>query len=291
MFIAAAIQQNRSQYFTLLIVGASHLLALYLIWQTRTELAIAVPSRENSMQVRFIDLNKTQEVEKSSAAHSQVNKTTEQYQQGKSQQKTVENNKTDHVAIIQATQSTKTVVASQSKAKTADKSAKNDVQSNQNRQSTQDKAQQSNDQTQQNSQQQTQTSSNLANSGTAQNKNDDASSSRQGQDSKQEQNTAALEKTAAPIPVSRVDVLSLGKFSYDDHELQNQQRLIILTLQIDAKGQATAVRIKQSSGIASLDDRAVKAMHKSKFKPHKVNGEAVAIVVDFPFQLKLGRNR
>ncbi|WOE42579.1 energy transducer TonB [Acinetobacter chinensis] len=101
--------------------------------------------------------------------------------------------------------------------------------------------------------------------------------------------SAASDKV--PIPINRVDVLSLGKLTYDDRELQNQQRLVVLTIHINAKGLPVNIHVKQSSGLESLDERAMAAIRKSKFKPHKMNGEAVAVIVDFPIQLKLSRNR
>ena len=93
-----------------------------------------------------------------------------------------------------------------------------------------------------------------------------------------------------PIQVSRVDVLSFGKFSYDDRELRQQTRMVELRLRINENGQPIDIQLKQSSGIASLDERVLNAARQSKFKPYKVNGRAVAIVVDFPVQLKLSRD-
>lgn len=93
-----------------------------------------------------------------------------------------------------------------------------------------------------------------------------------------------------PIQVSSVDVLSFGKFSYDDRELRQQARMVELRLRINENGQPIDIQLKQSSGIASLDERVLNAARQSKFKPYKVNGRAVAIVVDFPVQLKLSRD-
>lgn len=293
MFLAAAIQQHRPQYLTFLLVGTSHLLALYLIWQSTAELAIAVPSRENAIQVRFVNLKQTQTLQQS-AATQQLSISREQQQQDQSQAQAATNTnvKTKRAPIIHATSSTKTVAATKTDTQSVDQSAQKMTKAMQQTQSKQQTSEQRQHQQQQSKQQQSDTSSHLAtNTAGTQNKSQEASSDRQSKDSQQEQNTAAVEQNAAPIRVNRVDILSLAKFSYDDRELQNQQRLILLSLQINAQGQLISIQVKQSSGIASLDERAMKAMYKSKFKPHKVNGEAVAIVVDFPFQLKLGRNR
>lgn len=94
-----------------------------------------------------------------------------------------------------------------------------------------------------------------------------------------------------PVQVSSVDVLSFGKFNYDDRELRQQTRMVELRLRINENGQPIDIQLKQSSGIRSLDERVLNAARQSRFKPYKVNGRAVAIIVDFPVQLKLSRNR
>lgn len=94
-----------------------------------------------------------------------------------------------------------------------------------------------------------------------------------------------------PVQVSSVDVLSFGKFNYDDRELRQQTRMVELRLRINENGQPIDIQLKQSSGIASLDERVLNAARQSRFKPYKVNGRAVAIVVDFPVQLNLSRGR
>ncbi|MFT4020384.1 MAG: TonB family protein [Acinetobacter sp.] len=94
-----------------------------------------------------------------------------------------------------------------------------------------------------------------------------------------------------PIQVSSVDILNFGGFKYDDRELLNQNRLVVLTIVIDENGKATSVKIKKSSEIESLDQRALKSAYKAKFKPQKINGAASTIVVDVPIQLKLSRSR
>lgn len=93
------------------------------------------------------------------------------------------------------------------------------------------------------------------------------------------------------VQVSSVDVLSFGRLDYDDRELKQQNRLVELRIRINEKGQPIDIQLRQSSGIQSLDERVMQAARKSKFKPHKINGRAVTIVVDFPVQLKLNRGR
>ncbi|MFA2970451.1 energy transducer TonB [Acinetobacter pittii] len=93
------------------------------------------------------------------------------------------------------------------------------------------------------------------------------------------------------VQVSSVDVLSFGGLDYDDRELKQQNRLVELRIRINEKGQPINIQLHQSSGIQSLDERVIQAARKSRFKPHKINGRAVTIVVDFPVQLKLNRGR
>ncbi len=93
------------------------------------------------------------------------------------------------------------------------------------------------------------------------------------------------------VQVSSVDVLSFGGLDYDDRELKQQNRLVELRIRINEKGQPIDIQLRQSSGIQSLDERVMQAAGKSRFKPHKINGRAVTIVVDFPVQLKLNRGR
>ncbi|MDP9803387.1 energy transducer TonB [Acinetobacter calcoaceticus] len=93
------------------------------------------------------------------------------------------------------------------------------------------------------------------------------------------------------VQVSSVDVLSFGGLDYDDRELKQQNRLVELRIRINEKGKPIDIQLRQSSGIASLDERVMQAARKSRFKPHKINGRAVTIVVDFPVQLKLNRGR
>ncbi|MBN6529177.1 energy transducer TonB [Acinetobacter pittii] len=93
------------------------------------------------------------------------------------------------------------------------------------------------------------------------------------------------------VQVSSVDVLSFGGLDYDDRELKQQNRLVELRIRINEKGQPINIQLRQSSGIQSLDERVMQAARKSRFKPHKINGRVVTIVVDFPVQLKLNRGR
>ncbi|MFU8924988.1 energy transducer TonB family protein [Acinetobacter puyangensis] len=92
-----------------------------------------------------------------------------------------------------------------------------------------------------------------------------------------------------PLSINRIDVLSFGKLPYTDKDLQNQSRQVILTIYVNHKGNPTQVQIKQSTGLSYLDQLAVKAAQKARFKPHRVNGQAVPIKVDFPINFEMNR--
>lgn len=94
-----------------------------------------------------------------------------------------------------------------------------------------------------------------------------------------------------PLRVSNIDVLSIGAIKYDERILQNQERILILTITVDPQGLPDKISIKQSSGIAALDQIVIKAAQKSRFKPYKVDGKAMSIIVDYPFQLKPNQRR
>jgi TonB family protein len=91
------------------------------------------------------------------------------------------------------------------------------------------------------------------------------------------------------VPVSRVEVLSMGLIQYNDRDLQQQNRDLVLTIYIDAQGKTKQVLLKDSTGLDYLDQMVIKAALKAKFKPHVVAGQAVAVKVEFPFQLKLSQ--
>ena len=57
------------------------------------------------------------------------------------------------------------------------------------------------------------------------------------------------------------------------------------------KGSPSTFNYVKVRVIQSLDERVIQAARKSRFKPHKINGRAVTIVVYFPVQLKLNRSR
>lgn len=276
---------DKQKYSTLCGVVISHILLLWSLSYLKTDVRIESHSPENAIQIRFISLNKTGVVQQSS---TKLQTASEQAAtQSKAQPQSTVATAVQHqqqVKVIHSTESKKLKMdqTTQQTTKTQEKKPtdqQTESKSESNRQSTQTFTE-------------TKSSANTEQTASGQsNEIAKRAGGEAGKDNKKEQNAASTSQPQQPLPVSRVDVLSFGKLNYDDRELQNQQRLLVLTIKINPQGQPIDVRVKQSSGISSLDERAIQAAQKAKFKPHIVNGEALAIVVDFPIQLKLGRNR
>lgn len=67
-----------------------------------------------------------------------------------------------------------------------------------------------------------------------------------------------------------------------------QEGVVLLTAEINAEGSPHFIKVKESSGVRSLDEAALKAVQKWKFSPAKTGSIAVEAKVDIPikFQLK-----
>lgn len=124
--------------------------------------------------------------------------------------------------------------------------------------------------------------------GTAQGEDQRVGGSQEGNDKALSRVQAAPLAQEDPIQVNTIDVLSFP-LKYQDRELQNQDRRVILTIYVDSKGNTSKVMIKQSTGIAYLDQLAVKAAQKARFKPHKINGKAVPIFVHLPIDFRMNQ--
>ncbi|CEI50973.1 hypothetical protein [Acinetobacter bereziniae] len=270
---------------TLCGVMLGHVLLIWSMTFLQTDQFVETRSPENAIKIRFVRMNKTETVQESrtdtatDSTQSQMQAVTQQ-QNAKTpiskqkQSKVIQSSESKKVIMDQPKQNTQKATLT----KTTDQSSNNSTASNQ----------------QQSMQTQTKTDLNTSkqqSSSGQSNEQTQKSGGEEGRENKKEQSAESAPKPQQPIMVSKVDVLSFGKLNYDDRELQNQQRLLVLTIKINPQGQAIDVKVKQSTGLSSLDARGVQAAQKTKFKPHILNGEAVAIVVDFPIQLKLGRNR
>ncbi|WP_151713427.1 energy transducer TonB family protein [Acinetobacter bereziniae] len=285
MSVVLTSRYDRQTYMTLCGVMLGHVLLIWSITFLQTDQFVETHSPENAIKIRFVRMNKTETIQESrkdtatDSTQSQMQAVTQQpnaktpiFKQ--KQSKVIQSSESKKVIMDQPKQNTQKATLT----KTTDQSSNNSTASNQ----------------QQSMQTQTKTELNTSkqqSSSGQSNEQTQKSGGEEGRENKKEQSAESAPKPQQPIMVSKVDVLSFGKLNYDDRELQNQQRLLVLTIKINPQGQAIDVKVKQSTGLSSLDARGVQAAQKTKFKPHILNGEAVAIVVDFPIQLKLGRNR
>lgn len=277
---------NRKTSITLCGVVVGHILLIWALSLVQTDQFVETHTPENAINIRFIRMNKTETIQESRnqsqthSSHSQVRSTAQQQPMAKT--------------AVTHQQQSKVIQSRESKTTTLDQPQQHvqkkalpqaEVQSSQSHtETTQQQTAQPSTKTEVNSSKQ-QTASGQSDALNAK------SGGKEGRENKQEQSAESAPKQQQPIVVSQVDILSFGKLNYDDRELQNQQRLLILTIKINLKGQPVDVQVKQGTGLSHLDARGVQAAQKAKFKPHILNGEAVAMVVDFPIQLKLGRNR
>lgn len=74
------------------------------------------------------------------------------------------------------------------------------------------------------------------------------------------------------------------KVSFTPKDLENQTRLITVYIEADEKGKITNARITRSSGLPSLDEKALRAVKNAKFKPYMENGVAYPIKTEQPFE-------
>ena len=65
---------------------------------------------------------------------------------------------------------------------------------------------------------------------------------------------------------------------------------MIVSIDADASGRVTSVRVVKSSGIPALDQKIVRSVQSAKFRPYKENGVAYPFKAEQPFELKLNSN-
>lgn len=281
------LRNDYRKYFTLSTVSLGHLLVVYTIWNTNVQAPMATAVPKNTINIHFLASKKNdiQPFVDSSANHP-VPKNRQKTEQpaefsASSKATKIQDSK---ISVISTNTAQKIVIPLQKNESKQQTQQRNTIQSEKvavNIKSNPEKNLQMSE---------PDMSIGVA-AIPAESISSDSKAVAQNSKRQSESSSVSTVSEKAPIPVSRVDVLSLGKLIYDDRELQNQQRLVVLTIQINAKGLPINIHVKQSSGLDSLDERAIRAIQKSKFKPHKVNGEAVPVIVNFPIQLKLSRNR
>ncbi|CAB1208493.1 energy transducer TonB family protein [Acinetobacter bouvetii] len=107
---------------------------------------------------------------------------------------------------------------------------------------------------------------------------------------------APVAPPAPPAPPSPKNV-SIGgsgvqwsrspKPSYSNGDLEGQTRTAVVYIEANEKGVITSARMTRSTGIADLDEKILRAVRNSKFKPYKENGVAYPIKANLPLELTL----
>lgn len=92
-----------------------------------------------------------------------------------------------------------------------------------------------------------------------------------------------------PRTIGRVDYL--GKRPSPVYPRLSQRRgeqgRVLLRVLISPQGEVAQVDIRQSSGYKRLDDAAIQAMQRARFRPYTENGIAYQALVDIPFDFVL----
>ncbi len=68
-----------------------------------------------------------------------------------------------------------------------------------------------------------------------------------------------------------------------------QEGVVMLAVKVDSRGQASAVRVKSASGYPLLDEAALKAVQRWKFKPAKIGSMAIDSRVEVPIRFQLDK--
>ena len=106
---------------------------------------------------------------------------------------------------------------------------------------------------------------------------------------------ASTAQQSAPTPqVKYVDFSNEGvqwktepKVTFDDSELRGANRTLLVQIEANEKGQITAVKVLQSSGVAFVDAKVLRAVRAAKLKPYLENGVAYAVKAKQLFNFKL----
>lgn len=69
-----------------------------------------------------------------------------------------------------------------------------------------------------------------------------------------------------------------------------QEGVVMLAVQVDSRGQASAVTIKSASGYLLLDEAALKAVQRWKFKPARIGSMAIDSQVEIPVRFTLDKS-
>jgi len=69
-----------------------------------------------------------------------------------------------------------------------------------------------------------------------------------------------------------------------------QEGVVMLTVQVDSRGRASDVMVKSASGYPLLDQAALKAVQRWKFKPAKIGSVVVESQVEIPVRFTLDKS-
>jgi len=70
---------------------------------------------------------------------------------------------------------------------------------------------------------------------------------------------------------------------------KQQEGRVVLLADVRADGTVEKVRVESSSGFPLLDDAAIDALERWRFKPRVANGKATPFVARVPFQFSITR--
>lgn len=77
------------------------------------------------------------------------------------------------------------------------------------------------------------------------------------------------------------------KPSYSNSDLEGQTRNAMVYIEANEKGVITSARMVSSTGVPALDEKILRSVRSSKFKPYKENGVAYPIKANLPLKLTL----
>ncbi len=89
---------------------------------------------------------------------------------------------------------------------------------------------------------------------------------------------------------TRIQWITFPKIKFDDADLKSQDRYAIIRIKADESGNVIDASVKESTGIAKLDQMLLKAVYATKTKPFQKNGNELSIIGYQAFSLKLNED-
>ena len=77
---------------------------------------------------------------------------------------------------------------------------------------------------------------------------------------------------------TRIEWVKFPKVDFQDSDLSGRDRVAIVRVKANESGKVVEASIKESTGLAKLDQKLVNAVFKSKTKPFLKNGNELAII-------------